>query len=447
MAKKTGKRDSLFILSVCLCALSFAGALLYLPQANAAGKTLLQQSDFRYIGAFAMPPSTPGGEDTTFGLGLTHRYVSGELRMFSTAWPSHNVYEVRVPALSTSGTLNQAQVVRDWGDVSGSKRYTGSGAAWVYGLYWDEPDRRLYWSYGDPYNVSNPNDPAVGYSTLNDSTGTATPVGAYIFNGSVLRMYIGCVMTIPQWFVDAYTGGKRLGAGCGGYFSGVHWDSMGPSLGAFSPPASSLPDRSSLSITPLVGYPDDSKDTMYSYERCHRDTNYIGAGNWVAWDPRNGVGYWTAGDYIYQGGIWIDLPDKHGVVYFPSLGNGQVYYDSGMHLAAEGSSHWWFLYDPADLARVAQGQVNQSALVPVRWPIKYPDIGVNYDLGPFTGGALPQMVTGVTFDPTNRRLYVALQLGAPGGAYGTTKVFVYEIQSGSPSDSTPPAAPTRMRVG
>jgi hypothetical protein len=169
MAKKTGKRDSLFILSVCLCALSFAGALLYLPQANAAGKTLLQQSDFRYIGAFAMPPSTPGGEDTTFGLGLTHRYVSGELRMFSTAWPSHNVYEVRVPALSTSGTLNQAQVVRDWGDVSGSKRYTGSGAAWVYGLYWDEPDRRLYWSYGDPYNVSNPNDPAVGYSTLNDS--------------------------------------------------------------------------------------------------------------------------------------------------------------------------------------------------------------------------------------------------------------------------------------
>jgi len=95
---------------------------------------------------------------------------------------------------------------------------------------------------------------------------------------------------------------------------------------------------------------------------------------------------------------------------------------------------------------VAQGQADQSALVPVRWPIKYPDIGVNYDLGPFTGGGLPQMLTGVTFDPTNRRLYVALQLAAPGGAYGTTKVFVYEVASGSSSDTVAPASPVRVRV-
>jgi hypothetical protein len=71
---------------------------------RAEAKQLLTQSDFTYIGAFLMPASSGSG-DATFGRGLAHRYVNGELRMFSTSWNPQDVYEVRVPTLSVIGGI------------------------------------------------------------------------------------------------------------------------------------------------------------------------------------------------------------------------------------------------------------------------------------------------------------------------------------------------------
>jgi hypothetical protein len=431
---------------ICLIALwgLFCGSLgVNISKAAAAAnsKELLTQADFTYMGAFAMPLSSGGG-DATSGIGLTHRYVNGELHMFAGTMSPQTIYEVKVPTPSTGSTLPTATVVRNWGDGWWSKAYTANGGTkWLYGLYWDEQDKRLYWSFGDPYTTSG-SDSAFGYSILDDATGTATDVGSYGFSKGQ-KSAMGCIFPIPQWFADAYTGLKRLGAGCGGYFSIVYAGgvSMGPALAAFSPPTSSTPDRSSLAFTDLIGYP--FTDVVYGPpDRVHRDTDYSGGPDWLVWPAQNGIGYFTAGDGLYQAGTWIDLPDKHGVIYFPTISHGLIHYISSS-IEGGGSENVWFVYDPADLAKVAQGQKQQWEIQPSEWRGMYPGLSA--------GGAwrdMPSnMVTGVTFDPTTRRLYVGVKFAAPGGLYGTTKVYVYEVQSGSnPADTTPPAAPRGLRV-
>jgi len=110
---------------------------------TASSKQVLTQNDFNYVGAFLMPA------EKSWQYGLTHRYVNGELRMFAGG---DDVTEVRVPALSTGGSFQTAQIVKEWGDITGGKPSTASGNYKVYGIYWDETDKRLYWTYGDDYN-------------------------------------------------------------------------------------------------------------------------------------------------------------------------------------------------------------------------------------------------------------------------------------------------------
>jgi len=420
-----------------------------IPKAVAAtsSKQLLTQADFKYLGAFAMPDNAPKG-DAMFSMGLTLRYVNGELHMLSAAHGGpQDVYEVRVPGLSMKAPFPQAQIVKDWGEITGGKAYTANGDFYINGLYWDEADKRLYWSYGSQYNAIGGDDPAVGYSTLNDTTGTITPVGVWRFTGRGCKATQGCVMPIPQWFADANTGGKRLGAGCGGPYSvytagPVH---LGPALAAFSPPDPVVnPDRSSLQFTTLVGYPFTA--TEYGPpDRGHRDPDYYGgSGDPTVWNPRNGVGYWTGLDVLYQAGVWIDLPGKHGLIFFPTLGNGRVWYE-GSTVHAERGSHWWFVYDPVDLAKVAQSQKQQWEIQPAAtWQVQYP--GLTYPLGGWSD-VVGNLISGVTYDNITRRLYVAVRLGDPEyGLYGVAKVHVYEVQDNATSDTTPPAAPVGLRV-
>jgi hypothetical protein len=64
---------------------------------QSSAKALLTQADFRYIGAFDLPVEVRSA-DSMFSVGLTLRYVNGELRMFSEAHnPTQSLYEVRVP--------------------------------------------------------------------------------------------------------------------------------------------------------------------------------------------------------------------------------------------------------------------------------------------------------------------------------------------------------------
>ena len=104
----------------------------------------------------------------------------------------------------------------------------------TYGLYYDQSANRLYWNYGDWYNADFPDNPSLGYSTLNDATGVATGAGDWSLANRQEKLDRGGVTPIPQWFADRFTGGDTLGVGFGGYFSIISSGSFGPALAAIN---------------------------------------------------------------------------------------------------------------------------------------------------------------------------------------------------------------------
>src|SRR5262249_16193993 len=195
-------------------------------------------------------------------------------------------------------------------------------------------------------------------------------------------------------------------------------------LFAFAPPnITSQPSRSALPSTALVGYPFSA--TPYgSPDRCHRDTDYVN--QFDGWNPRGGVGYWDWTDWLWQGGVWVDLPTKHGVVFLPTLGNGNTYYaNSTLH--AERASHACFIYDPTSVAVVALGKKQPYEIQPSqRALVQYP--GLTYPL-PGWSDEPANMVIGTTYDPTAQMIYVAVRFVWSTGdvpAKGTV-VYAYHV--------------------
>lgn len=357
------------------------------------GKAVLQPSDFAYLGAFKLP-TTVEGSSTGAGRGIALRYVGGELRMFSyqNFIPGAGVYEVVVPALKTSA-WNIATLSRNWGDIFGglrSSRNLESG-----GLYWDDEDARLYWFYNDNYNGINANAPTFGYSVLNDTDGTAVAHGVYNLATGGCKRAQGGITKIPAWFATAYCSGRKFGVGFGGYASIMATGpvSMGPALSAIDPPSV---ESGALAATHLLGYPYNAS----GYTACQRPNNYSGG---LGLAPSGEIGYFQWTDTIGQSGVWIDLPTKHGLLFAFNIGTGAMWYDS--YINAEGADHQWYLYDPADLALVAQGQNQYDVLPSWRQSWQYPD--VTYPLPGFEGGAAPpHYINGTAFDSTTNRLYV-----------------------------------------
>jgi PKD repeat protein len=436
--------------------------------ADPLNKPVPGQSDFTYLGAFEMPKSadgTPTGSDTAYSTGgLALRYVNGQLHFFSTGhvYDGGPVYETNYPGLGSGSNVPQASVVHYWGDVYSGQRWVGTASGGssalgsevdTYGLYYDQAAGRLYWNYGDSYNIYYPNNPSMGYSTLDDATGVATGVGAWSLANRYEKFDRGGVTPIPQWFADRYTGGMTLGVGFGGYFSIISSGSFGPALAAIAPPdPSASPDRSALANVPLLGYP------YTSGARGQRDPNYSssydtatgaidpahtpGTTDPTAWNPYNGTGYWTWSDIIYGAGAWVDTPALGGVLYIAKVGQGNVYYQNSTTNAQRGA-YEWLVYDPADLAAVASGTKQQWQIQP-KYIWSDANLPMPADASGWQGNGNNQ-VGGVAFDPTTNRLYV-LVTGAwtdnPYEAY--PEVFVYQVGPLTPqvSAASPAAGAT-----
>jgi hypothetical protein len=379
-------------------------------------KPLITDKDLTYLGAFSMPPRGGGGASTahTYG-GLTHRYVKGELRFLSTSHANDGgqVYEVKFPGLSTAASPPVAKPVSDWADVYSGKRWVDNdggfsrldNAVHTYGLYWSEQRKRLYWNYGHWYNASSPSNPALGFSTLDDAAGKATGVGAWRFRDRGEKFVRGGCVEIPQWFADRFTKGKTLGVGFGGYFSITASGSMGPALCAVAhPDPVAVPHKGFLEPVPLLGYPHTPKPPGPP-DRCHRNTDY--KTEFDGWKPSGGVGYWTWEDQIWGGGTWLDLPEKHAVLFFCVLGHGRVWYEQSVTHAERGK-YWCLAYHPRDLAAVAQGHKKQWEIQPAAsWEVAFGK-GLGPNLSGWEGEP-NQMVCGATFDPRDRRLYVLVR--------------------------------------
>ncbi len=425
-----------------------------LAQVGGSGKALFTQNDFKYIGSFVVPFDP-------YQRGLAIRTVNGQTHGFTIVWaPSKKIYEYNIPAPSLNPPYPNATMVKDWGAAGGGKATLdlGNEASQLAfrNLFWDSVDQRLYWSYVDQYNAGfgGQNNPTVGYSTI-DAAGVVTSFGSWRFTGMLGPGWTGqCVTSIPSWFAQSYLNGKRLAAGCGSPESGaVDYNSQGPTLTAFDPPVlPTNPELSSLNYKTILGYPYTGEGYANPHPPFRSNTDYFS--DFGGWNPLNGQGYWSRNDAGTA--VWIDTPTKSGLFYFTALRKGRFWYYNATTYA-QLSTNWWWEYDPADLAAVAQGSKLISDPQPATtWQVNYPNVGWvtegegspgnvggngswTPDGSYFSVGPNVKTVTGAFFDPITNLLYIQVKVAGPSF---TSLVNVYQVGDNiAPASPAPPATP------
>jgi len=136
-----------------------------------------------------------------------------------------------------------------------------------------------------------------------------------------------------------------------------------------------------------------------------------------------GQGYFTQIDTVATA-IHINLIDKQGVVFLGTLGTGNVWYGTWQDMGgnpcrsstrgenANGFKRLAWMYDPADLARVAAGTVSPWAINPAYTSYVQggvmgipPDVGLRTDC--------EGHLTATYCDPDTRRLYIVAPTADP----------------------------------
>lgn len=398
-------------------------------------KPIIAPADFEYLGLFRLP-ADPNG--TRFGWSwgaMTARKVGPDLRFFiAGAAPDNDpVYEISYPGHSLAfDTSPRATLVRAWGDIyQGKKLAYRPNERVTRGLLWHQD--RLWWSYGDIYNASSSSwDPSVGCTILNDSNGTLAAHGPWRTQEHSQRTR-GYFVETPGWFASSFTSGQTLAIGAPITSGNAQspWGAMLSSIPSISPGAPPDPlqttgyhsqERWSLPCKRLIAHDINHPQARdANYRRCGWNQLYdCAAGATLT----NGTPFFTDIDTMTST-VWIDLPDKHGVVFFGQLAtklDGFNYVNDtlphvwyGMDTCCHGQNgrplweatgpgtptsvpHIW-IYNPLDFGRVAEGRTNPWSLTPTSVTPAYRLGGVDKSTGLYHFG-------GAHFDQSLRLLFV-----------------------------------------
>jgi hypothetical protein len=379
------------------------------------------------------------------------RKVNGETRAFVVGDRTQKdpIFEFRLPDNPNPDIKSSpiAPLARSWGQVMKGRNITGgSEGSYAGGLHWDENRNALWWSYG-PIYVPVKSHPTIGCSILNDGAGTFTSFGPWRTEWSSQRTR-GSFCPIPSWFSSAYTSGKDVGI-MASQSSGNRWSPFGAILSGIK-----LPDPEN---TPA----DDMTDNHWTIanhgvllhdieHRQARDTRYRTCGWKEAYDCRAGAtvrdnpGLFGGGDpasgqndTMYDC-VWIDLPDKHGLLYFgqlvttpegysaPGDPDGYVHMWYGNPFRQDGTpaktcchgqdDPWWistgpgahyrvpmgWIYNPNDLIDTAKKKADLWSRTPAstfQWGKYFPVLNERK----------PGIWLGAAFDSENRRIYALVR--------------------------------------
>src|SRR6185503_15761682 len=369
----------------------------YVPPPS-SGVPVLKPSDFRYLGAMRIPDAGyPSDEDPTYSYApLAARKVNGVLQFFMTGTnvQGDRVFEF-VDTQSYDPDYKQAPRARMatfWGDIYKGKRIswqpdgTQTNLQYLYtrGLLWH--NNRLYWTYFDGYNVANHDDWCIGMTDLRSDPSQMNAFGPW--RPTTSGPGPG-VKHAGWWLVEMPDG--TLGAGSSP-ISGNAASSWGPELVA----GSSFPTDG----TPAgFGKPNLVFPQTYVRYKVMQGLNLDGtlaagqeivaarrSGNYVFHNTNPSVGYAqppTEVDPVKNGGVgtftqvdgvtscvYIDLPDKAGILFVGAEGTGHVWYGSsadcghglrnpcggGQGPNASGHAQKWWIYDPNECRRVVAQQ-------------------------------------------------------------------------------------------
>ncbi|MCC7044020.1 MAG: hypothetical protein IT183_09160 [Acidobacteria bacterium] len=330
------------------------------------------------------------GNNSTYGQGLTHRYVDGELR-FLTHGLGRGLHEFRLPAPGTTQTELTARF--DMApDVTND----------FNGIWFEQAKNRLWLTSAQDYTVTN--FPAkVSLLQLN-ADGTMSLLKQFFLNVPAKRVYGGC-NAVPPALVEQL-GGSYV-CGWGGYTSLVMQGgnaSIGPTMYAIPDP-DTIKDGARVRARTVL----DAADAQSN--RGVRKTipqNYFDGGDrrqnppsrpetppdrsarWLS-PNRDGLGWMVWGDSYYNTGFWIGT--TYGAV--ASLCKGACWYQSST-LAFDGRQFELHLWDGASLGR------NRLARPTAMFELDLPRGNSRV----WSGNIPTGNIAGATYDPVSGRLYM-----------------------------------------
>ncbi len=416
---------------------------------------LLGPDDFEYLGAFRLPDDGErprafayGGEAMTFNpVGDPEGpddgfpgslFVVGHNRIPYGEVPDGNqVAEITIPApviVDSPDLLGQAEFVQGFSDISYGMfdAYDELPRVGLEYLDTQETGPRLHVAWGQHFHDEERTQTPTHASVSPDFAACGSVAGPWWIGEQSLYSVNDYLFEIPAEWAERYTGGRRLATG---RFRDGGWSGMGPSLYAYRPwdDGGEPPTAGTrLSETVLLAYAKANETD--AIEQCLDDYQHPdewGGGAWLTTSRGSSAvmfaGTKGVGERYWYG--WINpAGPEHPCVEPASIGefvacrlaDGTPCPDEASLTCGNPASErgWWssrfearfILYDPADLARVATGEMEP-------WePQPYAHIGVDEHLFANPSGIEAEMLgTGVhrrfrigdvAFDRANGLVYL-----------------------------------------
>ncbi|MCP4689773.1 MAG: hypothetical protein GY859_17100 [Desulfobacterales bacterium] len=409
-----------------------AGVTVQPPRETAPGR--IQPEDLRYIGAFRLPDSpgtseAVGWEWSNWASAATY-YPSGDPVGQNDGYPGslfavghdHTQYvsEISIPApvislakdvseLNTATTLQPFQDIK--GGLYGELELPRVGLEYLPAQA-GQTEGKLHFCWAPHLDEPN-NGPTHGWCGLDLSNpGSA---GVWAIGGYQNYLTTDYIFEIPGAWADLYTPGKLLAAGR--YRDGGQ-AAQGPSLFAYGPWNEGNPPASgtTISTVPLLLYSAFGEVQQGILDGGHHTDEW-------------------------NGGAWLTAGEKSAVIFVGSKGTGDNWYgcSNGVVWPEEppyppecDDRGWWstgiegriIFYDPADLAAVAQGQMQPWS------PLPYAVMNIDNQLYGIDSTRQKHHVSAAAFDREHGLLFIF----EPYGDGDKPLVHVWEVGEAS-SDS------------
>lgn len=348
--------------------------------------TLVQLSDFNYLGAFRLP----GGEDppASFNYGgnaMTFRPdgdptggadgYPGSLFITGHDWNSY-VAEISIPVPVISknpAELNQAEFLQGFNDVKqglfGALEIPKIG---MHYLSTSATGAKIHMAWGQHIQ-----DEAPSHIWIDPNLSTPNAQGTWYIGNQSIYSVIGYMFGIPASWADIYTGGRYLATGA---FRDGGWSGQGPSLFAYRPwideNGTPAPTGTRLQETVLLLYArsTDTEDVVSHSLNNYQHPDEWEGGAWItsttgktavmfAGTKGTGAKYW----YGYINPAGPEFPCTYSQDQYECRLSDGNFCPSGDYAGCANPISlrgWWsarfdaqiILYDPADLARVTSGE-------------------------------------------------------------------------------------------
>ena len=380
---------------------------------------LVQPEDLEYLGAFRLPGPSGGSSWEYSGYAMTY-YPEGDPgsddgfpgSLFAVGHDHQQmVSEISIPVPVNSHNpddLNTAATLQGFADIRGGlfgyMEIPRAGLAYLP-PQGEQSTPKLYFSWGQHFEFEH--TPSFGWAELDLSN--PKTAGLWYLDGYSNYVINDYMFDIPEDWASVNTPGKLLATG---RFRDGLWSGLGPALFAYGPWNEGNPPSpgTELDATPLLLYGEQIEDVAeISADQSRKMNGFSEPDEW-------------------SGGAWLTSGNKSAVVLVGTKATGKSWYgfSNGIVYPTSGDPDevypevpdwphdargWWsddieaqiILFDPADLAKVAKGEMETWEPQPyaVMSIDQYLiDSGFDYERGK------RYLVGAAAFDRTNGLLYV-----------------------------------------